>query len=62
VEAGMAIKVHLSKVRPNAFGGTTYTTLCNRMSGKVEVGMNCTTEVEEVTCKFCLRLMTPNQP
>lgn len=53
----MAIKVHMSKVRPNAFGGTTYTTLCNRLSGQVAVGFNATENPDDVTCLFCRRFM-----
>lgn len=53
-----AIKVHLSKVRKNAFGGITTGTLCNRFrilaaSANDDGGMNLTTEPAEVTCAFC---------
>lgn len=44
---------HLSWMRPNAFGGTTTGTWCNRMQGGYSGGMNCTTEAAQVTCKFC---------
>lgn len=53
----MTIKVHLSKVRKNAFGGTTYTTLCNRYR-LTNDGMNLTTEPTKVTCAFCRKLLS----
>jgi hypothetical protein len=49
---------HFSKInRKNAFGGTTFGTLCNRMNAGSKDGMNCTEKREEVTCKFCLKIM-----
>lgn len=52
----MTIKVHLSNVRKNAFGGITTGTLCNRFRVGND-GMNLTTEPAEVTCSFCLRMI-----
>lgn len=52
----MATKVHLSKVRPGPFGGTSTGTLCQRLR-VLSDGMNCTTDPEQVTCFFCLRIM-----
>jgi hypothetical protein len=52
----MAIKTHLSKVRPNAFGGHTYGTLCNRYRVMAD-GMNLTSNEAEVTCSFCLKML-----
>ena len=56
----MAIKVHLSRVRKNAFGGTTYSTLCDRFR-VTDDGMNLTTNPEEVTCKLCLARLPREQ-
>ena len=50
---------HLSRVRPNAFGGTNYGTLCNRLT-TLSDGMNCTDDPAKVTCKLCLRKIEPN--
>lgn len=52
----MVIKVHLSNVRPNVFGGCTTGTLCNRFRCLSD-GMNLTTERNEVTCAFCLKML-----
>ena len=50
----MTIKIHLSNIRPNAFGGMTYGTLCNRFRVSDD-GMNLTDKETEVTCFFCLK-------
>lgn len=43
---------HFSRIRH--IGDRTITgTLCNRMSNAGEI--NCTDNVDQVTCKFCLR-------
>lgn len=42
---------HLSKITRLRDGSRTGT-LCNRMTGGE---INCTTELGEVTCKFCLK-------
>lgn len=44
---------HLSWGRPNALGGWTQGTWCNRMQGGLGMGMNCTDNPAEVTCTFC---------
>lgn len=49
-------KTHLSKVRPNAFGGFTTGTLCNRLR-VLSDGMNVTTERSEVTCAYCIKML-----
>jgi hypothetical protein len=51
-----ATKIHLSLIRPNAFGGTTTGTLCNRFRCLAD-GMNLTVERTEVTCSFCLKII-----
>lgn len=51
------MKIHLAKVRPNAWGGTNTHTLCNRSNAKSADGFNSTDEVAQVTCKFCLALL-----
>lgn len=48
--------IHFSRVRPNAFGGVTTGTLCNRFQCG-EDGMNLTTTETEVTCKLCIRYL-----
>lgn len=48
---------HKDKQRQNAFGGITFTTLCNRMNAGSRDGMNIAETDDKVTCKFCLRLM-----
>lgn len=48
---------HKDKQRRNAFGGMTFTTLCGRMNAASADGMNIADTDEQVTCKFCLRLM-----
>lgn len=45
--------LHKSKRRPNAFGGTTQTTLCGRMALGGD-GMNIAASDDAVTCKICL--------
>jgi hypothetical protein len=45
---------HLQMYRKNAFGGTTNTTLCNRVSNAGD-DYNNTDKPEEVTCKLCLK-------
>ena len=49
--------LHKSWVKANAFGGTTYTTQCNRVSGRGADGMNIADSDAEVTCKFCLQII-----
>jgi len=50
--------IHKDLQRPAMFGeGTRWTTLCGRMNAKSKDGMNCTDGTQEVTCKFCLKLM-----
>lgn len=49
--------LHKSKVRPNAFGGTTYTTACGRTNIRSVDGMNIADSDRMVSCKFCLRAM-----
>lgn len=51
------MKLHKDRQRRNAFGGTTYTTLCGRMNRQSSDGMNIADTDAEVTCKFCLKLM-----
>ena len=43
------------RIEPNAFGGTTHTTLCRRVRNLEDY--NLTTEKDEVTCKFCKKEM-----
>lgn len=44
---------HLSNIR--RFADRTITgTLCNRMTGGE---INCSTNTDEITCKFCLRIL-----
>lgn len=47
---------HFQVYRKNAFGGTTNTTLCGRMSNAGD-DMNVADGEQEVTCKLCLRRM-----
>jgi hypothetical protein len=49
--------VHFSKVRPSAFGGTSYGSLCGRLNAASLDGMNVTGSEAEVTCKFCLKAL-----
>jgi hypothetical protein len=56
------VKTHLSIVRPGPFGGTLYTSLCRRMSGKSEGGMNVTDNRADVTCDYCLRAIADRSP
>ncbi len=48
---------HKDKQRQNAFGGTTWGTLCGRMNRASTDGMNIAQTDAEVTCKFCLSRM-----
>ena len=52
-------KTHLSKVRTNVRGmdWTITGTLCNRMSNASD-DLNVTEIEAEVTCKFCLNILT----
>lgn len=55
----MAKVLHKSWVKNNAFGGITTTTQCNRNSYRGQsAGMNIADTDEEVTCKFCRRIMS----
>ncbi len=49
--------LHQSRNRPNNYGGTRYGTLCGRMNRNFNDGMNVALEGQQVTCKFCLKLM-----
>jgi hypothetical protein len=51
------VKVHLSKVTPNRWGGFNTTSLCGRLNKQSRDGMNLTATRNEVTCGFCLKLM-----
>lgn len=51
------MKLHKDNNRPNRWGGTTYGSLCGRLNAQCEDGMNVALTDEEVTCKFCLRIM-----
>lgn len=51
------MRLHKDKQRPNRFGGTTYTTLCGRMNRRSTEGMNIADTDDQVTCKFCLKIM-----
>ena len=53
----MAMVLHKDKQRKNAFGGTTFTTLCGRTNRQSRDGMNIANSDKEVTCKFCLKKM-----
>lgn len=56
-EARAEMVQHKGRQRQNAFGGTTFTTLCNRMNRRSVNGMNIANSDAEVTCKFCLSMM-----
>lgn len=49
--------LHKDRQRQNAFGGTTWTTLCGRTNRASLDGMNIADTDAEVTCKFCLKKM-----
>lgn len=49
--------LHKSWVKRNAFGGTTFTTQCNRVSSRGSDGMNIADTDADVTCKFCLAII-----
>lgn len=53
----MAQVLHKSWIKANAFGGTTYTTQCNRNTTRGGDGMNVADRDEDVTCKFCRQIM-----
>jgi len=48
---------HKQVYRRNAFGGISNRTVCGRVSERQPDGMNIG---EEVTCKFCQRLLARN--
>lgn len=48
---------HLGTMKPNEFGGFNTHTLCRRTNKQSRDGMNSTHKHDEVTCKFCLRLI-----
>lgn len=50
------VKLHLRRVRKNAFGGETTTSLCGRLR-TLSDGMNLTEHGTLVTCAFCLTKM-----
>ncbi len=49
--------LHKENNRPNRYGGTNYGTLCRRTNRQSRDGMNIAFIDDEVTCKFCLKLM-----
>lgn len=50
--------LHKSWVKKNAFGGITTTSQCNRNTTRGSGdGMNIADTDEQVTCKFCLKIM-----
>jgi len=54
------MKIHKQIYKEGAFGGTLNTTLCgrsNKYSWLLSDGSNVSDKDEEVTCKFCLKLM-----
>ena len=53
---------HESMVRPNAYGGHTYRTLCGRTNRRCNDGMNVAEEGEQVTCKLCLKKLKEIKP
>lgn len=53
--------MHLAVDRPGVFGGTSHTTLCNRLSDASD-DMNRTDVDDEVTCKLCLSRMKYRKP
>lgn len=54
----MATKVHMAKVVERRNGALLTTTVCGRMSGKAQDGINSTDDRAKVTCKFCLRALS----
>jgi len=57
IQKVQTMRLHKSRVRKNAFGGVTTTTECGRTNAASDNGMNIATSDNEVTCKFCLKLM-----
>lgn len=49
--------LHKSDNRQNAYGGTTYRTLCRRSNARSRDGLNIAETDAQVTCKFCLARM-----
>ena len=49
--------LHKSWVKANAFGGTTFTTQCRRVSNRGHDGMNIADADTDVNCKFCRRII-----
>jgi hypothetical protein len=49
--------LHKSWIKANAFGGTTFTTQCRRVSNRGHDGMNIADADAEVTCKFCRQII-----
>ena len=48
------VKLHMSDMRPNLWGGVTTSTLCRR-SKVMDDGMNIADDESKVTCLFCLK-------